>query len=466
MQRWVAALVTVALAGCASYRAQPVDLTKQADQLQARRLDDAGLARYAASLGVSPWPPPRWTRADLLLVALYFSPAIAEARARLLAARAAQVTAREYPNPQLTLAAEYAVDAGIAPWLYGALLRALLPQTDLRRAQRLQARFYTQAAGWRLAETVWSVRRRVRRALLEWHYADAAETTLAREAADAETLAGLLQAQVRAGQAEAPSALAAQARALNIRQQRRAMAATASAARHTLAAALALPTAALPALRPVWSHWRHPEPVSAARVDRWRRRALLTRADLARALADYDAAEQALRIEVDRQYPGVEVEPGYVWDHGVRKLPLSVRFSLPIFNQNQGPIAQALARRRLAGARLLAVQARILAQIATALDGVRRAEAIAGGFHRRQLPLAERTLRAAQQRFRLGESERIALLAARIDAEQIQLAALSADFRRQQARGALEDALHHPLDDAEIALIPQSHPNPPAEPSP
>ena len=447
------ALVTLTtLTGCVSYRPQPVDLTKQAQRLEMRRLDDPGLGRYAAQLGRSPWPPSHWNRADLLVAALYYNPSLAEARARLLAAHAGEITAHEYPNPTLGLTLEYAKDAGTNPWLYGVLIQALLPRFDLRRAQQIQAGFFKEAAGWDLAEAVWKVRSGLRNALLRVRYADAAGIVLARQDEDARALSRLLAAQVNAGEVSAPQVQTAQAQALRIRQKLDAMRAQATAAHHTLAAVIGISAQALPTLDAVWSEWQQPLPVSSEQMDRFSRRALLTRADLASAMANYGAAEQALRIEVDKQYPGVTVGPGYTWDHGVHKLPFSIDFALPIFNQNQGPIAQAQARLAEAGAQLETVQANILANIAAARDAERQAAIVAQRARERQLPLAQQQLRTARQGFDLGSFDHVALLSARLNAEDAELSSLQSDFNWQMARGDLEDALHRPLGGSEVAL--------------
>ncbi|MDE2343457.1 MAG: TolC family protein [Betaproteobacteria bacterium] len=444
--------VLTTLAGCASYRPQPVDLTKQAQRLEMRRLDDPGLARYAAQLGRLPWPPPHWNRADLLVAALYYNPSLAVARARLLVANAGEITAHEYPNPTLGLTLEYAKDAGTNPWLYGVAIQALLPQFDLRRARQIQAGFYNEAAGWSLAEAVWQVRSRLRNALLRLRYADAAGAVLARQDEDARSMSRLLAAQVNAGEASAPLVQTAQAQALRIQQQLDAMRAHAMAARHALAAAIGIPAQALPALGAIWSRWQHPVPVSPQELDRLSRRALLTRADLAIAVANYGAAEQALRIEVDKQYPGVTVGPGYSTLEGGVRLPFSIHLALPIFNQNQGPIAQAQARLAEAGAQLEAVQANILAHIAAARVAAHQAAIAAGRAREQQLPLARQQLRTARQGFDLGNLDHVALLTARLNAEGAELASLQSDFNWQMARGALEDALHRPLGGSEVAL--------------
>ncbi|TAL86335.1 MAG: TolC family protein [Rhodanobacter sp.] len=444
--------VLTTLAGCASYRPQPVDLTKQAQRLEMRRLDDPGLAGYAAQLGRLPWPPPHWNRADLLVVALYYNPSLAVARAKLLVAHAGEITVREYPNPTLGLTLEYAKDAGTNPWLYGVVIQALLPQFDLRRARQMQAGFYSEAAGWSLAEAVWQVRSHLRNALLRLRYADAADAVLARQNENARALARLLMAQMNAGEASAPQVQTAQTQALRIRQKLDAMRAQAMAARHALAAAIGISAQALPALGAIWPRWQHPVPVSPEKLDRLGRRALLTRADLAIAVANYGVAEQALRIEVDKQYPGVTVGPGYSTLEGGVRLPFSIHFALPIFNQNQGPIAQAKARLAAAGVQLEAVQANILAHIAAARVAAHQAAIAAGRARDQQLPLAQQQLRTARQGFDLGSFDHVALLTARLNAEGAELASLQSDFNWQMARGVLEDALHRPLGGSEVAL--------------
>lgn len=449
-------LAAAALAGCVSYQPKPIDLTQQASRLESRHLNDPALAHYAASLDIPVWPPQRWTRGDLLVAALFYSPDIAEARTRLLAARAGEKTAAQYPNPSLTLGSEYelaAASAGAAPWLYGILVQVLLPRTNLRHAQQLKAAFFTQAAGWALAQSVWSVRSRLRAALLDTRHAEAAATVLTREARDARRLAELVTAQVAAGEAAAPQAQLALAQALRAEQQRDTMRAQAAAGRHTLAATIGIPVTALPPLQTIWADWRSPSVPPQPALAALEQRALLSRADLASAVAQYQAAEQALRIEIDRQYPGITLGPGYTFDHGARKLPLSISFDLPIFNQNQGPIAEAEARRVQAGTHLEALQAQILGQIAAARDREQRATKLARNFQRQQLPLAEQRLEAARQAFAAGQDDRAALLSTQIEAEQTRLAALHADLEAQSALGALEDALHHPFDASEQALV-------------
>ena len=92
------------LTSCAiqRYRAAPIVPAETASRFEARNLSDPGLQPFVEkSLGqpISPWPPKLWDLPTLSLMALYFSPEMQAARARLAEAEAAIVTAGARPNP-------------------------------------------------------------------------------------------------------------------------------------------------------------------------------------------------------------------------------------------------------------------------------------------------------------------------------------------------------------------------------
>ena len=67
------------------------------------------------------------------------------------------------------------------------------------------------------------------------------------------------------------------------------------------------------------------------------------------ALAEYAASESALQVQIARQYPDIHLRPGYELDQNKNKWQLGVSMDLPILNQNQGPIAEAKAKREEIG---------------------------------------------------------------------------------------------------------------------
>lgn len=90
--------------------------------------------------------------------------------------------------------------------------------------------------------------------------------------------------------------------------------------------------------------------------------AVLNRLDIRQALTEYSAAEAALQLEIAKQYPDLNFGPTYAFEEGAHLFTLAVGLTLPIFNRNQGPIAEAKARREVVAEQFLATQGAGIAQ--------------------------------------------------------------------------------------------------------
>jgi outer membrane protein TolC len=175
-----------------------------------------------------------------------------------------------------------------------------------------------------------------------------------------------------------------------------------------------------------------------------------------------------VKSELAKRWPEVHLTPAYAWGGGgvredslndiAREDAVGLSFELPIFNQHQGPIGEAVARRTAAGEQLKAVQAGIFEQIdraELAWPTVRQAWADSA----RLAELAERQRQAEQRALEAGASERASMLAARIAATEAQLAVLDAAYSAQMAFGALEDAYRRPLSEADGRWPPGTDPH-------
>ena len=113
-----------------------------------------------------------------------------------------------------------------------------------------------------------------------------------------------IERRIALGEDDRTLGLTARAELATSRARVRAAQAQQTQARLALAAALGLPQEALAALSiaPV-------TPPAEALAD-GRRDAITGRADVLRAIADYDLAEAGLRSQVARQYPEVRLDPG------------------------------------------------------------------------------------------------------------------------------------------------------------
>ncbi|MEO6031529.1 MAG: TolC family protein, partial [Burkholderiaceae bacterium] len=176
-----------------------------------------------------------------------------------------------------------------------------------------------------------------------------------------------------------------------------------------------------------------------------REQALHNRADVQAALAAYEASQAALQLEVANQYPDLHLGPGYSYDAGARKFALSLSgIPLPLFNRNEGPIAEAEARRKEAEARFNAVQAQSIEHADQATQRYRAAVAtlqVSDSLWASQ----QQQLAAARKAFAFGATDRLSLALAELDAGSARLAHEDALARLQSALGEIEDAMQRPL---------------------
>src|SRR5262245_42733587 len=133
-----------------------------------------------------------------------------------------------------------------------------------------------------------------------------------------------------------------------------------------LASSLGLAPTALDKVELVFPLGAFPVDLDALGDRSAQRAALVGRSDVLASLAEYDATEEDLRLELAKQYPDLHIGPGYEYDQGADKWGLSVSLDLPLMNRNEGPIEEAVARRREAAAHFEALQAQVIAEVATA----------------------------------------------------------------------------------------------------
>lgn len=84
------------------------------------------------------------------------------------------------------------------------------------------------------------------------------------------------------------------------------------------------------------------------------------------ALADYEAAEQSLRLEIREQYPDLSIGPTYTLEEGFSRVGGAFGLPLPLWNRNRQAIAEAIAEREAARLRAEATVQTVLGDLARA----------------------------------------------------------------------------------------------------
>lgn len=460
-------LLLMLIGACAGYRPEPLSAADQAASIEERTLDNPRLLEFISAEG-APRPMDRgWDLAGLALAALYYHPDLDIARAKLAEARAGVITAGQIPNPSLSFE-ELSYNASVAtpsPWTVAPVINFLIETFGKRQYRTKAASALVDAARADLATVSWHVRGGVRDALLDL-WAAQRRLDLLRQRFDLQDrLATLLEHRFAAGAVSALDLARERSNrnrvGLAVREAER----QGIEARARLAAAIGIPLPALDGVDIDFVAFENPQqPGADVATGALRRRAVVERSDVQALLAEYAAAESALALEVANQYPNIRLSPGYEYDAGQNKYLLRPAADLPIFNQNQGPIAAAKARRELAAARFTALQTRII----DALDGAAADYRAAS----RLLDTADALLAGEQARerrvmrsFAAGEVDRPTLLAAQIGRSVAEQSRFDALIRQRRALGALEDALRQPLYEPDAILpVPKTSPRLPPEP--
>lgn len=438
----IGALAAGCLSGCATFKSTELNPAASQAQFESRTLKDPGLSRLYADSGRS--DTQEWDLSRLTLAAFYFSPELDVARAQLAVAEGNANAAEDRLNPSFAFSPGRNKDAvgGVDPWIIGYALNLPIEVAGKRGYRVAQTRHLVEAAKFDLARTAWTVRSAVRRALSEMHAAELTAELWRTQRPLLAQAAQLVDVQVKAG--EVSPLEAAQARiALNraelaARESDRALA----SARSRLAEAIGVPLSAMDGIR--LSYRGLAEPAGAVEALEARRWAAQNRADLLQALAEFAASQSALQGEVARQYPNVNLGPGYVLDQGEGKWSLGFSIELPVFDRNRGQIAAAQARREAAAARFLSLQGRILAEVdrsasdySAALSDLETVKAMRSNL--------EQQARVVAAQHSSGETSRLDLARAQIELADNARAELEARLRAIQALGSFEDAVQRPL---------------------
>jgi outer membrane protein TolC len=229
-------------------------------------------------------------------------------------------------------------------------------------------------------------------------------------------------------------------------------------ARAGLAASIGIPVKGLQDFDFSWPDLDSPPKAASLSPEQIQRDATLNRLDVRTALARYAAAEADLQLEISRQYPDIQLGPGYTYEEKNNFFTVGLSTTLPLFNRNQGPIAEAEARRKEAAAAFVEKQAQVIADSERALAVYTAAL--------KELTEADQSLNKLQtaqfhmteQAVRLGEEDRLSLNGMQIENSVVARARLDTVARAQSALGNLEDAVQRPLDPGDVFHVDSDSP--------
>jgi outer membrane protein TolC len=334
--------------GCVSYEPQPLDGRAELAALSARSLQDLVQVRPA-----TPGPRGNTTTFDLtdgldedeaVAVAITLNPDLQAARAAIGESDALLVSAKVLPNPEVGVGLQGGFNGTPGFVLDADVLFELLRPGE-RSARVGVAEAKGQMARAEVLNREYELAAEVRRQVLAVLAAEHEVALLDDEVALRRHLTDLVRARKGVGEGNELEVSAADLDAAEILREWRLANTNLERARLELNRLMGLP----PTARVTLTDSGKPlaitvfEDTSDANLQE---RVLAGRLDLRVKEAEYQHAEEELRLAVARQYPRLKIGPSFEHD-GVSDnyIGIGASLELPIFDRNQGGIAAATASR-------------------------------------------------------------------------------------------------------------------------
>lgn len=452
----------ILMAGCITFKSEPIEPAQTYETIVNRSLGDPGLQAFIEKgLGrhFAKWPPEKWDFNMLTLAALYFNPEMKIAKAELEFSRARVVSAGQIPNPTISLIPEFISNPGVlSPWA-PAIGTAAQIETMGKRPHRVSiAVAEEQSAFYELLRKAWVIRSHLRQSLLEYHVAKQRLDLFRKEMELNEKILNVSRQGYALGEISLSDFNAVQRSLLSIRLHYEDEKFRLAEAKRKIASALGLTEVKLesdlfrPEIKVALDFLNEIPDTSQIPDSKVIKEALLRRPDVLSALSLYDAAESGLRLEISRQYPDINIGPGYKWDEGLNKWNIGISFSLPIFNSNVGQIAEAEGKRKRAEANFIRVQTNAIRETESALAQYRvsycsylQSDSL--------MQIVNAMLEGMEKMVVEGEMSKIDEYNYRVLKLDTELQLITAFSKAQQSLLNLEDAIMAPLEQSEVNPI-------------
>ena len=448
-----ALLCGLGLASCGfqEYVAKPIDKAAINQKIINRHADDKQFHQYLINNGykTEQLPIKEWALNDLIYCALFFNPNLDVARAQWRSAEAARLTAAEMRLP--TVSGNYAksnnASEEISPHAYSLSIDLPIETANKRNIRIESAQHLAEAAKIRIAQAAWQLRNEVTKTLYDYQLNLQLIKLLSKEQAQKKDIVTIYQKRINLGESSNIELSKAKL------QLQTTSAELESAQRNSLTLLSRLANNLGLSLSQV-EQMRLSEPVKADTLvadipPDMQSIALLNRLDIRLALERYAIAEAKLKLEIAKQYPDLNISPGYTYEFGDKIWSLGISSLMTILTKNKLAIAEAKQLREAEAAQFESLQTNVIAEVNIANAKLAQA---------RQLLENQKILFLQQQastqrmdsRLRSGEIDRLEMTYAKLEEVAAEKYFTLANFQLATTINELENVLQAPLSDNSI----------------
>lgn len=432
-------LAVVLTGGCQSYEARPLDLDSHHAAFLSRTPESADVQSFAARLAQKGESESEvfdlsdglgCTEAEVL--SLVFNTDLRLARLRAGVTQAGVENAGLWEDPTIGVDLVRIIESTPHPWKVFSSIGLTIPLSGRLELEKQRAGVEHSAELARVAQQEWQTRLEIRRVWTEWSALEAQLGTTREFVQRVDQVLGIVDKLEEAGEMART-----EARLFRIERATRAaeLAALESRAGQTALRLKQLmgvsPTASVSfQVAGIGPGFSEPEEEASSGALYGRSPAMSV------ARAEYEVAERVLELEVRRQYPDLQIGPGYGREDGEDQVLLGLNLPIPILNANRRGIAEARAQRELARANAEATLEQIIAAAAAAqvrLEGARRQRQ---SLETDIVPLVDAQYADARQIAQLGEVNTLVLLESLTRQQDAKLRLV--DARREEALARID----------------------------
>ncbi|MBP27424.1 MAG: hypothetical protein CMJ63_04310 [Planctomycetaceae bacterium] len=411
--RWrpvISMLAALLLASCQSYEPAPLNIGDYHDTLEVRLIDTEPITTFAQRLQIEGEDVPSHfdpsdgiSYAEGEVLALFYNPQLRIARLEAGVAMATRDTAGLWEDPVFGFDGAEILSPS-SPFEFGLMGSLTIPISGRLEVEKDRATAAYEAQLRTLVDAEWQTRADLRRAWARW----------AAVAAQAELLTGMIVELQRISEIARHLEVAGELnrverRLLQIELADRRMQATEMDlllidAENVLLDILGLPPSAVQKLQPSFPG------VTISEVDDVTARLIESNTELAVHFAEYQTAEDTLRLEIKKQFPDIVIGSGYGTEFNDHRVMFGISVPVPILNANRAGIAEARARREVARAEAETTFARLYRSLAAAQAELRTNQTQRERYETVIVPLLEEQSSDIDRIAELGELDVFVLL--------------------------------------------------------